>query len=84
MFDLGVLVSLNTLNGQKETENSIKKAKELTSDFTAKKQQLQPLQQNSSEQRVTTRLLLDSVIMGMWFQPDQNHNRNSLPKNFGL
>ena len=84
MFDLGVLVSLNTLKGQKETANSIKKATELTSDFTAKKQQLQPLQQNRSEQRATPRLLLDSVNLGMWFQPDQNHNRNSLSKNVGL
>ena len=83
VFDLSVLVSLNTLKGQKETANSIKKATELTSDFTAKKQQEQPLQQNSSEQRMTPRLLLDSVNMGMWFQPDQNHKRNSLSKNFG-
>ena len=81
VFDLGVLVSLNTLKGQKETANSIKKATELTSDSTAKKQQQQPLQQNSSEQHVTPRPLLDSVNMGMWFQPDQNHNRNSLSKN---
>ena len=55
VFDLGVLVSLNTLKGQKETANSIKKATELTSDSTAKKQQQQPLQQNSSEQHVTPR-----------------------------
>ena len=73
VLDLGVLVSLNTLKAQKENSNSSK--------TTLKPPPTSTLSSGGvSDDNCCQKSLLDSVIMGMWANPDPNHRNNSRAK----
>ena len=76
VYDIGVLVSLHQLKAQKETAKSLEQATKKVSS-------------NSRQTSITTTTtaamprthpLLDSVMMGLWMNPDQNHRKNSNAK----
>ena len=74
VYDLGVLVSLNQLKAQKETAKSLEQA--------TKKVSSNSRQTSTTTTTATPRThpLLDSVMMGLWMNPDQNHRKNSNAK----